>query len=100
MLQQLKNLDTENTHLDEMVALLTFGQALQTTYATQALEAPDWLDEKMSSLRSKISTMRKENLERALKNVQSKREALKSADEKKLDLSAEEARLKKALGIE
>jgi hypothetical protein len=100
MLQQLKNLDTDNAHLDELVALLTFGQQLQTTYATQALEAPDWLDEKMTSLRSKISTMRKENLERALKNVQSKKEALKTAEEKRVDLASEEQRLKKALGLE
>jgi hypothetical protein len=98
MLDKLKAVNLERIDLDEAVELLTYGKSMQATYLEQKLEAPDWLKETVASLTKDIAGRRDDNLKRALKSLETKREAFKTRDQKLQETDAEIARIKAELG--
>lgn len=97
MLNELKNLNLDRYDEEGIVALLAFGENLAETYKKNDLEAPDWLAEKLTSLRKEIVSRRRDNIERALKNAKARREALRTAEEKRNDLDKSIAALEAKL---
>lgn len=97
MLEQLRNVNVDRMDLDEVVALLTFGEQLQANYTANALEVPEWITDKTSALKKEAQRRRRDNLEAALKSAVARKEALKTADQKRADTDAEIERLKAAL---
>ncbi len=99
MLRDLRGLDTERTDLDEMVALSAFGTAMKAEYERTTIPSPDWLDDRLGDLNRAIRLLRQDALEKKLKELETRQEALKTADQKRTDVVAEMAKVKAALGI-
>jgi hypothetical protein len=97
-LDALKNFDADRVDADELVALFAFGNHLKATYEGLLLEVPEWLKDNTESIKKTINQRREDMLQRALKNAESRLEALKTSEEKRGDLKAEIERLKAALG--
>lgn len=98
MLNALKTFDPESTPVEELVALVAFGQGLTVTYTNLGLEAPDWIGEKVADVEKAVRDRYRDAQLRELKETEARLEALKSTEEKRGDLQAKRERLKKALG--
>jgi hypothetical protein len=99
MLEELRGLDVERTNLDEMVALSTFGRAMEDEYKRLTIPVPEWLEDRLSALDREIRLRRTDALQAKLKELEARKEALKTADQKRQDVDAEMAKVKAALGI-
>lgn len=98
VLQQLKSFDPQAHTVDEMVCLLATANGMAEIYETQlAGEQPEWLIERRSQLEKELDSRYRDELERQLKEVQARQEALKSQEEKRHDLKDKEARLRERL---
>lgn len=91
-LQALKSFDAANHSVEEMVFLLATATSMEQGYEKFG-EAPEWLLEQKAALEKAIEAAQRDDLERQLKEVQAKREALKSAEDKRQDLADKEKRL-------
>jgi hypothetical protein len=98
-LNALRNVQSNLTRpdFDELMALRAFATTLALTYGDLELEQPEWLAEAKAALDKEIHGRNRDNLERELKETESRLEALKSADEKRMDLKAKAERLKSKL---
>lgn len=100
IVQQLKGFAPEQHSVDDMVCLLAQARQLRQTYSdVTGGEVPEWLTEAEQSLGKAIDTQYRDELMRQLKEVEGRREALKSAEEKRHDLADKEARLRQRLGL-
>jgi Skp family chaperone for outer membrane proteins len=95
--QRIKTIDTDGIDTDDAVALLATAKAMKTEYRENFLEVPDWLTAGAAKLEREVRSRRRESLEKALANAVARKEALKSADEKRRDAEAEIERLRAAL---
>lgn len=96
-LEQLASLNMDRIDLDDAVELLTFGTALQKTYADNQLVTPEFVNDAVSKLKHEIATKRRENLEMALKQARARKENLKTAEQKRQETDDEIARLEQQL---
>ena len=97
-LQLLRSFQADRMELEEMLALSMFARALKTEYAGHRLPVPAWLTEQSDKLSAAISTHRRDELQRQLKEVRLRKDQLKTAEERRTDLSKQEADLIAALG--
>jgi len=97
MLQELKNVNLDRVDEEQMVALVTFGEQLAKSYSDLDLVAPEWVEEKLKVLKRELAARQRDNLEKALKEVQARRETLRTAEEKRNDLDAQAAKLQERL---
>lgn len=97
-LERLKGLQLARMDLDEMIALATYGRAVANGYSYYEVPKPKWLDDSLQQLDAQIRSRRREILEARLQEVRTRKEALKSREEKRADLDAEEAALAAQLG--
>jgi hypothetical protein len=98
MLKELRGLDVERTDLDEMVALSTFGLSMKVEYERLTIPVPEWLETRLGELDRTIRSQRREALEKKVKELEARKDALKTAEQKRQDVDAELAKVKAALG--
>lgn len=98
MLKELRNFDADRTDLDEMVALSTFGRSMKVEYERLAMPIPEWIEDRTRTLDSEIRSQRRDALEKKVKELQSRKDALKTAEQKRQDVDAELEKVKAALG--
>lgn len=97
MMEQLRTLNLDRVDLDDAIGLLTFANATKATYDTMGLSVPSWFADKVEALTAYIKQRRRENLEKAAKDIQGQIAKLKTAEEKRSDLTAELEKVKAAL---
>lgn len=97
-LERLKGLQLARMDIDEMIALATWGRAMANGYSYYELPKPKWLDESLATLDKEIRARRRELLEARLQEVRSRKETLKTREERRADLDSEEATLLAQLG--
>jgi hypothetical protein len=98
MYAQLRQVNARTIDLDEAVALLAFGRMVEAEFKNQGGGPPDWLSSVMTSLTKSIVERREEMLRARLSEVVSRRAALRTAEERRRDLDAEEASIRRLLG--
>ena len=96
MLDRLRNLDVERLDVDEMVALSLFARDLAEEYKTLGLDAPEWLDVRSTEVRREISTRRADLRDKRIRELRASLSALKTKEERKVELHAELERLEAA----
>jgi hypothetical protein len=88
MLQELRNANPEGVSLEEAVSLVAHGEAMLEVYEGLAMEAPEWIKDKVGALKKDLASKRRDNLEKAIKDAKRSLEDLKSKEEKKADVEA------------
>lgn len=97
-LAQLKSFDPSNDNsLEDMVFLLSSAIALGVTYEHLGMEVPEWVTEASQRLKKEIETRSRDALERELKEIEGREEALKSNEQKRNDLASKRERIKAKL---
>ncbi len=94
---RLKQFDMDRADLDDMVEVSCLGKILVAEYAINDLQTPEWLNDTLDRLKTEIAARKRDNLTKALKDAKSRRTALKTAEEKKVDLDATIAELEAKL---
>lgn len=95
-LQQLKSFDASNHNVEEMVCLLALAMGMIAVYEASG-EVPEWLGDQRAALTKAIEAAQRDELERQLKEITARQEALKTADEKRGELREKEARIRAKL---
>jgi hypothetical protein len=97
LIAQLKSLDTDRLTLDEAMVLLTQCRALKATWSQEDIEIPDWLSNASTRLEAEARDRARGELLRKKREIELKRDRLKTRDEQRqeadLELAAIEARL-------
>lgn len=83
--------------LDEAVALSAFGRSLKAEYEAQAIETPEWLDNRLRELRREIKVRTQDVLDKRLREAKARLETLKTPTERREALEAEIKRLEAQL---
>lgn len=94
---RLRQFDIDRADLDDMVEISTLGKLLVSEYEGNELQAPEWLTDTLTKLKSEISSRQRDNTVKALKEARARLTALKTAEEKKVDLNAQIAELEAKL---
>ena len=97
LVQTLKQFNTDNGSVDEMIELLVLGDLLVAKYQDFdgiGVELPEWIPSKLNSIRRELKNKQADYIERKLVLAKLKKESYKSEAQKKSDLSAEITRLK------
>lgn len=97
MLQQLKSLQIERLDLYEAVALYDMGMRMVEASTKLEVPVPEWLSDNVKVLRSEIKARSRDALEARLREIRARRATLKTREEQREELEAEEARLNAAL---
>lgn len=93
MMDKLKSLQLQRMDVDEMIELATWGRAMHNGYTHYDVPAPGWLQDSLEQLDAEIKRRRQELLQARLQEVRSRKQALKTREERRADLDAEEAQL-------
>lgn len=83
--------------LDELVAVMAGGKLIKTQYDELKMSPPELFNTNMLAIEKEIRSRRRDNIERTLKEFKARKEALKTADEKRKDLDQGIADLEKQL---
>jgi hypothetical protein len=98
MLSQLKNFDADRTNeIDELVALVAFGEGQRAQYEKLNLDEPDYLNRQLRAVKRAINAKRENSLEMELKQLEIQLENSKSPAEKKIAAQKRIAEIKKIL---
>lgn len=98
MLRQILNFQSDHgSDLDELVALAAFGATVKAQYEGLKMTPPQQFGENLTAIEKELKTRRKDNIERALREARARKEALKTMDEKRLDLDKSIAALEASL---
>jgi hypothetical protein len=89
MITQLRSFNTERMDLDEMIALSAFGHSLRAEYEKLQLDAPDWVERQLRTLKLEIKVRVQDQLEKRRKEIESKLNQLKTPSERKTELNKE-----------
>lgn len=96
MLKQLRDFHPENTDVDEMVALSAFGRTIAAEYAAISVDAPEWLESQRKVIGREINSRLSDLREKRKREIKARLATLKTAEERRTELSAELARLEEA----
>lgn len=96
MFEQLKNLNLDRMELDEAIGLYAYGKHLQGTYAEFSIDPPSWLTINLKSLSREIQSRDADRKEKLLSELRSRRDALRTPDEKRKELDEKIAALEAA----
>jgi len=96
MLRAFRELEVDGNDIDELIVLERFGKGLATGYTEHALDVPEWVSDKLTALGKEIKARRADAIAREIKLTEGRLEALKTADEKRVDLRAKLERLRAA----
>lgn len=98
MLKELRGFQADKHDIDELVLMKSTADSMLATYASIGVEAPEWLQDAAKAVDKEVRARNRDMLEKELKEVQLRRESLRTTEEKRQALDAKEARLKAALG--
>jgi hypothetical protein len=98
LLERLRNLNIDRIDIDDAIELVTFGRVAETTYSGYQVPTPAWLKDSITALDGEIKSRRRDMLLARQKEIAARLSALKTRDEKKAELEAEQAKLNDALG--
>lgn len=98
MYSQLRQLNLQRAETDELVAILAFGRQMASTFGSFSIPAPEWLTDNITALEREVRSRHQDMLENRLREIRSRREALRTAEEKRAAIDREEAELLAALG--
>jgi hypothetical protein len=89
MLNIFKSFDADRMDIDEMVALVAFGETLRVQYEKLQLDEPEFVSNQLRSLKHEIKTKRANALASRRKQIKAQLETLKTPTQKKTDLEKE-----------
>lgn len=98
MLQQLKACVLPRTDVEEMIVLLVFAESMKLKYQELDIEVPDWLSDKISAITKEIEARNHDALLGKIRSAESRLEAMKPAEQKRVELAKEIKRLKTLVG--
>lgn len=99
MLHLLKSLNIDLIDIDDAVELVTFARLAEQTYTTYEVPAPGWLKDGINVLDREIKSRRRDMLHARQLEIAARLKSLKTRDEQKADLEAEQVKVNAALGI-
>ena len=97
MLNQFKQFDTDRMDLDEMVALVAFGEKMRETYEKLNLEEPEWVATNLKSLKREIKAKDADRKAKRLMEVRARLETMKTPGQLKAELEKEKKQLEAEL---
>lgn len=89
--------DSNRLDITQLVALAAYGRQLRDEYEHLNLEAPEWVDTQLKSIRREIQTRNAERVEARLKEAKARLDSLKTPTERKSEIKREIATLEKQL---
>ena len=96
-LDRLKRLNTDQLQLDDLVELAALCQVALTTYKQFEIPVPTFLEDGLEALSVDIRSRRIDAMKARLKEINSSRAVLRTREERRVELDAEEARIKQAI---
>lgn len=97
MIATLKQLNTDRSSLDELVALSVGAKQLRSEYEANMLPVPAWLSGALKAISTEISMKRRDSLEKRRAEILAQQAGLESAQEKRERLARELEELESAL---
>lgn len=97
MFEKLRNLNIDRLSVDEAVFLLTSAKTFAAGYAEIGIPVPEWLGDNIRSLEKDVKSRQRDEMERRLREAKTRRNSLRTAEEKRKDIDEEIARLEAAL---
>ncbi len=98
MLAQLKGVVLPRTDVEEMVALLVFGEGLAAKYQDLEIPVPDWVQDKIAALTKEVEARNHDALLARIRQAEGRLEAMKPTEQKRKELAADIKRLKALAG--
>jgi hypothetical protein len=98
ILQQLRRLNTENSNLDELIALEVFAVQLQAGYQKHQVPSPDWLEQALKTLELEIVSKTRAALELKLREARANQANLRTREERRQLVDQQVEELELALG--
>ena len=93
MLDQFKRFNTENSDLDELVAMAAFGRSFRAEFETLNISVPEFCDDTLRSIKREIETRVADRRAARVRELKAQREGLKTASEKREAIEKELASL-------
>lgn len=93
MLDDLKNFSPSRMNMPELVQLSALGRSVEAEFTELGVEAPPWIADSLKAVRREIKAKNSDSLHAKLRELQSRREALKTPDEKRSALDDEITKL-------
>lgn len=100
MLTQFRNFDVDRLDMDDLVGLLAFGQILRNEYEKLGMDEPDWVNDKIKTLKREIKAKNADKLAARAREVKSRIDALKTPTQRKAELEKELKKLNELMGEE
>lgn len=97
MLKELRALNHDRIDVDEAIGYLAYAKMVQAEYEHAGIDAPDWLDAVVKSLRRTIREKTQDRLQARLSEATSRMETLKTPEQKRSELKKEIADLNQKL---
>lgn len=97
MLNLFKQFDANRLDIDDLVALRAFGRQLAEEYTNQNVEVPEFVSVNNKALDREILARNRDRLEKRVRELKSRRDALKTPVERKREIDRELASLQKQL---
>ncbi len=97
MLQQFKSFDVDRLDTDELIGLLAFGQLLRAEYEKLEMDEPDWVNDKIKTLKRELRAKNAEKLAARAREINSRLESLKTPTQRKSELQKELSKIQKQL---
>ncbi len=88
-IDQLKNLQLPRLDLDEAIALSAFARTIKSEYEHVDAEAPVWLDDSIREIRNEIRDRLRDSVQKRLRELYARRDALSTAEEKRAKIAEE-----------
>ena len=98
MLNELKNLPIDRMEMEQLVALLVFGESLVAGFEANEVDVPEWLKDRVKLLGRQVRDKNEDALRARLRQAQNKLNAMQPEAAKRKALAAEVAALEKKLG--
>ena len=96
-LETLKTFNTNSASLDAMVELHAEARITLEEYTALGVEAPAWVQPALESLKRAIQTRNADALAAKLRDLQLRRDSLKTTEEKRASIDDEIAKLQAKL---
>ena len=93
MLDRLKNLDVQRPDLEELVFLSAQAKILRAEFEVENVDVPEWLDNSARALKREVRTRLANSVDKRVREIKSRLDALKTPSEKKAELEKELATL-------
>jgi hypothetical protein len=88
-LEQLKNLDLQRPDVEELVCLSSMATSLHFEFEKLNLDVPEWLDTRSRELKREIRARHQDQLDKRVREIRSRLDALKTPTEKRAELERE-----------